>query len=102
MSAAILKRIPHGIGGVLPFRNKRSSKLPLSMYSYTKHPYSGQAPIRSTMFGCLMQLRTSTFKDIYYYYMKKQLRGLQLAYKYDVIVSVPLVGTAFFLVQHQL
>ncbi|KAF1871330.1 hypothetical protein Lal_00020123, partial [Lupinus albus] len=36
-------------------------ELPLSMCSYTKHPYSGQAPSRSTILGCLMRLSTSTY-----------------------------------------
>ncbi|KAJ6848427.1 U-box domain-containing protein 35-like isoform X1 [Iris pallida] len=60
ISAAILKRSCQGSGGVPPQQKRRSSRLPLPMYSYTRHPYSGQAPIRSTMFGCRMQLSTST------------------------------------------
>ncbi|THU47178.1 hypothetical protein C4D60_Mb09t12790 [Musa balbisiana] len=46
--------------GVFPLRKRRSSKLPLAIYSYTRQPYSGQAPRSRTMFGCLMQLSIST------------------------------------------
>ena len=61
ISAAILKRSCHDMAGVFPRLKRRSSKLPLAMYSYTRIPYSGQAPKRRTMFGCLMQLSTSTY-----------------------------------------
>lgn len=60
ISAAIRNLSCQGRAGLLPLRKRQSSKLPLAMYSYTKHPNSGHAPRRRTMFGCLMQLSTST------------------------------------------
>ncbi|KAH7687971.1 hypothetical protein IHE45_03G002000 [Dioscorea alata] len=63
ISQAILNLSCHGIGGVFPCLNKRSSKLPLAIYSYTRQPYSGHAPSRRTMFGCLMQLSISTCQN---------------------------------------
>ncbi|KAL0922200.1 hypothetical protein M5K25_006169 [Dendrobium thyrsiflorum] len=60
ISAAMRNLCCQGIGGVLFRRKSRSSKLPFAMYSYTRQPYSGQAPRSSTILGCRMQLRTST------------------------------------------
>lgn len=59
ISAAILNRILHGSGGVFPFWKRRSSKLPFSRDSDTRHPYSGQVPRRITTCGCLMALKIS-------------------------------------------
>nr|ACR35446.1 unknown [Zea mays] len=61
ISAAMRNRCCHGSTGPPPPRwNRQSSRLPLAMYSYTRQPYSGQAPRRSTMLGWRMQLSTST------------------------------------------
>ncbi|CAA7409257.1 unnamed protein product [Spirodela intermedia] len=57
ISAAILNRSSHGRAGVPSLWNRRSSRLPCSMYSYTRQPYSGQAPRRRTMeLGLLVHL----------------------------------------------
>ncbi|KAM0943234.1 hypothetical protein DsansV1_C13g0120071 [Dioscorea sansibarensis] len=62
ISAAIRNLCCQGIGGALPRLNRQSSKLPLAMYSYTRQPYSGQAPRSRTMLGCRMQLSISTWR----------------------------------------
>ncbi|RYR57691.1 hypothetical protein Ahy_A05g023392 [Arachis hypogaea] len=56
ISAAIWNLSCQGRAGNFPRRRRQSSKLPLVMYSYTKQPYSGHAPRRRTMFGCLIQI----------------------------------------------
>ncbi|RDX88994.1 hypothetical protein CR513_29332, partial [Mucuna pruriens] len=53
ISAAILNLSCHGIGGLFPLTNRQSSKLPFDMCSYTRQPYSGQAPRRRTISAIL-------------------------------------------------
>ncbi|KAJ6856208.1 hypothetical protein NC651_037943 [Populus alba x Populus x berolinensis] len=61
ISAAMRNLNCHDRGGVFPLQKRRSSKLPLAINSYTKHPYSGQAPRRRTIecffaSGTIMQM----------------------------------------------
>ncbi|KAJ8451318.1 hypothetical protein Cgig2_014090 [Carnegiea gigantea] len=50
ISAAIRNLCCQQSGGVPPRQKRRSSRLPLCMYSYTRQPYSGQAPNRRTIY----------------------------------------------------